>query len=186
MRVRMVGLAIVALIAAGGVLQLETAVASASPARVTSSAMAETLAANPGSVRLGEHTVLLEPGIMAAIPSDGGAGIQAVGQCPRGWLCAWPDIDYGGPMMAVQQPNYIDYRKWFYNGAGVIVMSNSWPGSGWRTFAFDITSVYNNTHTIAWAPLHNPVSGNYYAQLGHPIPYVGPDWNDWFMDACAC
>ncbi len=82
--------------ASGRALDLETRVA-------------QTLEANPGSTRISENAILVKPGIMVALPQDGEMSTQASGQCPRGWLCAWPDIDFGGPMMAVQRGVYINY-----------------------------------------------------------------------------
>jgi hypothetical protein len=189
MRRRFARLATVALMATG-LLSPGAAAVAASPAPEMSSAMAETLKANPGSVRTGEHSILLRPGIMVALSSSGEVGTQAVGQCPRGWLCAWPDIDYGGPMMAVQQGTYIAYIYWWYKGNTIVHSpSGKSPGSGWRSFAGVITSVYNNTHSIARAPFHpwHWIPGdNYYAPLGVPIRYVGALLNDTFDSACAC
>jgi Peptidase inhibitor family I36 len=171
-------------------LPLGTVSAAAGPAPATPSAVAEMLNANPGSVRTGENTVLLKPGIMAILPLNGEVGVQAAGQCPRGWLCAWPDINFGGPMMAVQQGTYIAYIYWWYKGSQIVYSpSGTSPGSGWVSFYARITSVYNNTHSIAQAPFHpyfNIPGGNYYAPLGAPISYVGAYYNDSFDSACAC
>jgi hypothetical protein len=60
------------------------------------------------------------------------------------------------------------------------------PGGGWRSYRGNITSVYNNTHSIVWAPFHSFIIGNYYAYNGSPARYVGAYWNDMFDDACAC
>lgn len=152
--------------------------------------VARTLEANPGSARTGESTVSLQPGIMAALP-DGEVGIQAAGNCPHGWLCAWPHSDFRGPMLGVRQGTYIPYWEWAWNSrTGEVrqcVMSVHCPGSDWHSYFESITSIFNNTYSITWAPFYSPRNGqNYYAYIGAPSGYVGSRWNDSFSAACAC
>jgi len=158
-------------------------------------AVAGTLRAVPGSVKTGENTILLEPGVMVALPSEGDVSASSLGSCTRGWLCAWPDSDYRGPMLAVRDGVYIDYRAWWWDTSTgeILDCRGGCTGVDWywdkymRNFAYKITSVFNNTHTITWAPFWSPRNyTNYNALNGAPSPYVGSKWNDDFSAACAC
>jgi hypothetical protein len=185
MRLRIARLATVVLVATVSALPLGAVAASAGPAMPPG--MAGTLKANPGSVRIDENTVLTKSGVTVMLPWDGEAGTQAVTQCVRGWLCAWVDINFEGANMNIPQGTYVKYWEWYFNPRNnrEVGWFPSNPPGGWTRFSYNITSVYNNTD-IAWTPLHSSVLGNYYAQMGHPIAYVGAYWNDYFEDACAC
>lgn len=98
-------------------------------------------------------------------------------------------------MLAVRDGVYIDYSKWFWDTATFEVVDCrggcTWPH--WyhiqyvHRFDLNITSVYNNTHTVTWAPFWSPRNNaNYYARNGAPAAYVGSQWNDSFTAACAC
>jgi hypothetical protein len=157
--------------------------------------MAATLEANPGSKKTGESTVLLKPGVMLALP-DGEVGLQAANDCRRGWLCSWPHSDFRGPMLAVQDGTYLSGADlWYYRydendwsrGIQYCVMSVHCNDGNWRPYYESITSIYNNTHTITWAPYWSRRNNvNYYALNGAPSPYVGAKWNDSFTQLCAC
>jgi hypothetical protein len=182
MRMRTARLALAVLLAIGGLLS-SGAAAAASPAMP--SGMAETLEANPGSVRSGKNTVLVKPGVMVVLPSD---GAMAVSDCPVGWLCTWPHSDYRGGMLAIQQGVYLQFYYWWYHDNGGVTY-HAWddPGPGWHTFAQAVTSVFNNTHSVTWAPLYSHRNQqNYYALRGAPTGYVGAKWNDSFTAMCAC
>jgi hypothetical protein len=159
--------------------------------------VALTLEGNPGSERLGENTIMIKPGIMAALPPDGDVSTQGLAQqCPGGWLCAWPHVDFEGPMLAIQRGVFIEYRYWWWNTqSGQIIYTEHYPGwpgpllAGWTSYWNQITSVYNNLRSLTWAPFHNyeyESEGNYYALDGAPAAYVGAHWNDTFDIACAC
>jgi hypothetical protein len=185
---RIARLAIAVLVATGAVPSIGAA-AVASPTAAPLSVRL-TLEANPGSTRTGDNTVLVRPGIAVTLSSAGEVTTQAAGQCPRGWLCAWPDYNFGGGMLAIQQGVYISYGYWWYNVNNGAVMYDDWqggPGAEWRSFANNITSVYNNTNSAAWAPFYSYRNhANYYAANGSPAPYVGDTWNNSFTAACAC
>jgi hypothetical protein len=160
-------------------------------------AVAETLRENPGSIKTGENTVLLEPGVMVALPSDADVSAQqsSLNLCTRGWLCAWPHSDYRGPMLAVRDGTYIDYRAWWWDTStgAILDCRGGCTGVDWywdmymRNYANNITSIYNNTSTMTWAPFWSPRNNaNYYAYNGAPSAYVGSKWNDSFTAACAC
>lgn len=149
-------------------------------------AMASTLEANPGSVRTGENTIELRPGVMVAYPTDGETGVQALGQCPQRWLCSWPHTDYRGPMYGIRQGDCIEFFNWYWEPGGTIIWSSHHPGAPWTSWSRSISSVYNNLIGVPQAPYWGPVSGGaYYAPQGRPIPYVGALWNDQFWSACA-
>lgn len=159
-------------------------------------AVVETLEANPGSTRIAEDTVLLDPDVMVTLPSSTGDVQQsALRDCPRGWLCAWPHSDFVGPMLAVRDGVYIDYRAWHWDSlTGAIYDCRGGCSADlehWRryvrSYAHNISSIYNNTATVTWAPFWSPRNGaNYYAANGGPAAYVGDKWNDSFTAACAC
>lgn len=160
-------------------------------ARVSEPWGAQTLRSNPGSRRVSENAILVQPGIMVVGPSNGEASTRGPGQCPRGWLCAWVDIDFRGPMMAIQRGVHVWYSHWwFHTVTGEIVYSRGYPpGSdpNWDDFGLDITSVFNNLVDLTWAPFYDPFrQENYYAHQGAPASYVGAAWNDHFSQACAC
>jgi hypothetical protein len=163
--------------------------ASDSVASDLESSVAGTLEANPGSVRTGENTILLQPGIMAVLASDGEVGPQRASDCPPGWLCAWPHSDFRGPMFGVRQGQYIEYRNWSWNDNGGIANCGYWitcAGSGWHHYYENITSIFNNTSST-WAAFYSLRNGeNYLAYRGAPSGHVGSKWNDSFTAACAC
>lgn len=156
-------------------------------------AMAATLDANPGSQQTGENTVLLKQGVMVALP-DSEVGLQAANSCQRGWLCAWPHSDFRGPMLGVRDGTYVgDLYYYLYDennwskGVKYCVMSGTCGPGNWRSFYESITSIYNNTHTVTWAPFWSRRNNqNYYALNGAPSGYVGAKWNDSFTALCAC
>lgn len=157
--------------------------------------VSEILDANPGSVRLDDNDVLLEPGVMWSLPSDGddgAVGAQALADCPAGWLCGWTHADYEGGRIAVQQGVYLHFLNWYWNEDNYQVKEcdplNCSLGPGrWRFLTNSITSVFNNTWSITWAPFYSPRNNaNYYALRGAPEDYVGSKWNDSFTEMCGC
>ncbi|MEO3927705.1 peptidase inhibitor family I36 protein [Micromonosporaceae bacterium B7E4] len=177
------------LAAIGALVPLPAAAAGSQPvSAMQPPGMAETLKANPGSVRTGENTVLLKPGVMVALPSNGDVTTQSLGQCPAGWLCGWVDSDYRGAMYGIRQGDHIDFLYWWYNPYNGATVYDDWgsPGPEWRRWGNSITSVYNNT-SLLWTPFYSYRNGeNFYARRGAPSPYVGAKWNDSFTKACAC
>lgn len=92
-------------------------------------------------------------------------------------------------MMAIPHGVYILYSQWYWNiFTGLIVYSpNGFPGDEWNSFAWNISSVYNNLNGVPWAPFYDAIRReNYNAAEGSPAPYVGDDWNDHFVTACSC
>lgn len=149
-------------------------------------AIANTLEANPGSVRTGENTIELQPGVMVAYPIEGQVGTQALSQCPQKWLCAWPHSDFRGPMYGIRQGDCIEYFNWYWEPGGTIIWASRHPGSGWTSWARSISSVYNNLIGVPQASFWSGAFiGPYHAPQGTPIPYVGSLWNDWIQSGCA-
>lgn len=151
----------------------------------------ETLEANPGSVRLGEDDVLLASGVMWTVP-NGDTGSRALRDCPSGWLCGWTHADYAGGRMAVREGVYVHFLNWYWDANDYRVKEcpvgfcELGPGN-WRPLSNSITSVFNNTWNVVWAPFYSPRNGaNYYAFRGAPAPYVDAKWNDSFTEMCAC
>jgi hypothetical protein len=154
--------------------------------------VSSTLKANPGSVRTGPNTVLLEPGVMWVLPSEREASVRGLTGCPAGWLCGWTNADFAGGMMAIQQGTYVDYINWWWNTSTFEVRfcdhfthCDLGPGT-WNGISNSISSVLNNT-SVLWAPFYSLRNkANYYAYRGSPASYVGAKWNDSFTEACAC
>jgi hypothetical protein len=162
--------------------------ASDSVASDLESSVAGTLEANPGSVRTGANTVMLQPGIMAVLPSDGEVGAQHASDCPPGWLCAWPDSDFRGPMLGVRQGQYINYWNWMWHVDGRISPCEGvlyCDGGGWYPYATTITSIFNHTCTD-WAAFYSPRNDeNYLAAEGAPNGWVGSKYDNSFWSAYA-
>lgn len=155
----------------------------------------EILEANPGSTRVGDNDILLEPGLMWSLPSDGEVGAQALADCPAGWLCGWTNVDYAGGRMAVQQGDHEHFLTWYWDDTApnyrvkqCRIINPCDLGSGdWQYLTNSISSVYNNTWSITWAPFYSPRNNaNYYALRGAPARYVGAMWNDSFTEMCGC
>lgn len=151
--------------------------------------MAETLEANPGSSQLDESTVLMKPGVLTVLP-DGEVGLQAANDCPRGWSCAWTHSNFQGGMLGLREGDYEPYAYWWWNPSNWEVTYCDWQCDhleGWRRFSNNVSSVFNNTYNVVWAPFWSPRNNaNYYAYNGAPAAYVTDTWNDSFTAACAC
>jgi hypothetical protein len=154
-----------------------------------------TLQLNPGSRRVGKRSILLKPGVMASLPMDREPSARVARasshECSHGWLCAWPHSWYRGPALGIQRGVYIDYHEWMWHDNGSVSYCPRSGGGctapGLHSFAYSISSVFNNLGTLQWAPFYDPVRRmNYYALAGYPAPYVGREWNDHFTAACAC
>jgi hypothetical protein len=166
----------------------EGSAASSLAAPNLEAAVAETLEANPGSVQLDESTVLLKPGVLTALP-DGEVGLQAANDCPRGWSCAWTHSNFQGGMLGLREGDYESYVYWWWNPSNWAVTYCDWRCDleGWRYFSNSVSSVFNNTYNVVWAPFWSPRNNaNYYAYNGAPAAYVTDRWNDSFTAACAC
>jgi hypothetical protein len=195
MRARITRLAVVMLVAAGGFVPLRAAVADTRPeAAVAPLGLLETLKANPGSVRTGENTVLLKPGLMVRQPSTGEMGTQSLGQCPAGWLCAWVDTNYRGAMYGIRHGDCVNFLYWWYDpsSGATIYHASGDAGPGWKPWINSISSVYLLPTTNPgkpgplWAWFNSPRNNESFgARRGSPSPYVGNKWNDSLVSACA-
>ena len=149
------------------------------------------LAANPGSVQTGPNTVLLEPGVMWVIPTEGEVGTQGLNACPDGWLCGWMHADYEGGLMGIHQGVHVFLHDYWWNPYTNVVkycspLNPCGPSDQWRSVAGEITSVYNRTD-LTWTPFWSERNkANFYALRDAPSPYVGAKWNDSFTKMCAC
>ncbi|MFP3988406.1 peptidase inhibitor family I36 protein [Streptomyces sp. E11-3] len=57
-----------------------------------------------------------------ATGSGGGVSAQAAKDCPKGWFCVWPKMNYKGKMQKVQfdNKNLLQYGGAFKNGVGSV------------------------------------------------------------------
>lgn len=146
------------------------------PAEDLQTLVERTVDANPGSRQISENVIQLDEGITLTLPSPGQT--RAATDCPSGWQCAWPHIDFRGPMLAAQRCVYLDYFDWAFSEDG---------GLTWDDFAYDVTAVYNNIPGVTWSQFWSPANGrNYNAHVGAPARYVGAQWNDTFTAAQGC
>lgn len=148
----------------------------------------EVLRLYPGSVRVSETSVLLEPGVVVTVPGRVSPGAkmtvpaQGGGQltvsasdtsCSLYWLCMWQSINKGG------------YKIQFYQCGTYNLGDYAFPGGGtWRD---RISSVYN--HQTATATLYEVRTlypdytlrispGAYHNLTDIPFNSVGGTWND--------
>jgi hypothetical protein len=143
--------------------------------------MEATLAANPGSTRLSDTEILLEPGVVLALPSDG-ATVQGVPNCPYEWFCLYEHSNYDGWLIRFYTCNVLyglsDYQ--FYNETE----------QAWDDWAFDASSWHNNQSGGADAWIYKwsatPAGGELYRAGVGAVPYVGDYWNDTFWELFAC
>jgi hypothetical protein len=186
-----------AALAAAAVLLLMTALAS-TPAHAKSGEgisagaadrhVAEILRLYPGSVRVSETSVLLEPGVVMTVPgrvspsatmtvpAQGGGQLTVSAydtSCSLYWVCMWEHINKGG------------YKLQFYYCGTYDLGSYAFPyGGTWRD---RISSVYNHQTATAkfidFLTLYPDASllmgpGTYYPSLTYiRHPYSG-SWND--------
>lgn len=140
--------------------------------------MAKTVAANPGSKQISRNVIQLDENVIMILPVTDGVSTQALADCPSGFQCAWPDVNFGGPALGgriCDYMNYFDYVFW-----------NTRLGV-WDDFAYDVSSVTNNIPGVKWSQFWSPRNGaNFNALLGAPAPYVGDKWNDSFTGARGC
>jgi hypothetical protein len=148
------------------------------PAEDLQTLVDRTVEANPGSQQIAENVIQLDKGITLTLPTEGQTARGLAQQCPRGWQCAWPHVNFEGAMLAAQRCVYLDYFDWEFSDDG---------GVTWDDFAYDVTSVYNNLQGVTWSQFWSPVNGqNYNAFEGAPASYVGAKWNDTFTAAQGC
>jgi hypothetical protein len=183
---RLTQLAIVALAAAISVLALGATGATASSTPAMPAGMAETLKANPGSVRTGTNTVVLETGFMVGFPT-GQVGTQGASACPNEFACFWLDINFTGTWAGTRKGAHVWFRDyWYFPGTNLVKFSPGVrPGPGYVTFDKKVTSVYNNTSVTAGYHAYFNVGFNHVAPRTQ-VPYVGALLNDSFDRACIC
>lgn len=149
--------------------------------------MAETLKANPGSVRTGANTVVLKTGVMVGFPT-GQVGAQGAGVCPNGFACFWLDSNFTGTWAGIRSGGHVWLRDYWYTpGTNLVQFSpGGSPGPGYtQTFDKKVTSVFNNTGVRSgWLAYFNV--GFTYINARTQVPYVGALLNDSFVRACIC
>jgi hypothetical protein len=180
---------------AGGVLMpaggkpMPAAAPSQGPAAVDRK-IAEVLRANPGSRRISDTSVLLEPGVVMTVPGPVKAGATmtvptqdgrqvvvsaADTSCAYQFLCVWEHVWRGGAKLAFY------YCNWVWLGDYWLNVNNNWRD--------DISSIWNNQSGGAVSYFYNVKyggydligtlsAGNYLMDLTRDRARDGGTWND--------
>lgn len=148
--------------------------------------VAQTLQRNPGSRRVGKNAILLRPGIMTWLPSDGKVRrgrVASAQQCAPGWACVWFDAGYSGAVLGFR--GYINLRHWHWDPRSGVGHCPGCTTPGLYTFSSRVSAIVNNTGRLA--AFYNEVyRENLYVGSGEWLPYVGNRHNDRLTEACAC
>jgi hypothetical protein len=152
--------------------------------------VAQVLRANPGSRRISNTSVLLEPGVVMTVPGPVKAGATmtvpvpggrqvtvsaADTSCPYQWLCVWEHVWRGGAKLAFYYCNYVWLGDYWLN------VNNNWRD--------DISSIWNNQSGGALSYFYNLKyggydvigtlsAGNYLMDLTRDRARDGGTWND--------
>jgi hypothetical protein len=172
-----------ALVAAVGALVLAGAgPASAAPVPPNGShegLVRATLAANPGSVRLGANTIQLDPGLVMTLPGkrDSASARQARGiRCNYLYFCLYEHANWGGAALGMSACKvYILSSYLFWNGTE----------HQWDDWAHDASSWVNNQSGGARATMWKDNGLRLWVPVASDDHMI-PGWNDRVVRAKPC